>query len=254
MAILMAYFDESGIDPREQLCVVAGFVGDVAQWTGFASDWIPAIRPRTNLHMKDIRWHNKRRYPYSVELLEKLGSIPHRYNLTPVKMELRHQDHCEILAGKVESEFTTPYQLCATGCISTVLSEVAGPKDEVLFLFDWQEGKRADDFKRLKALVYDWAKFDKRVKDIDFRRRESTVCLDPADYLAFALLYRDIDPESDRAKASAPILAGERRRGHRYSREHLALLVQNAQTEGMSPMLFEQLRKAGWGEHGPPRG
>jgi hypothetical protein len=169
-------------------------------------------------------------------------------------MELRHQDHCEILAGKVESEFTTPYQLCATGCISTVLSEVAGPKDEVLFLFDWQEGKRADDFKRLKALVYDWAKFDKRVKDIDFRRRESTVCLDPADYLAFALLYRDIDPESDRAKASAPILAGERRRGHRYSREHLAPLVQNAQTEGMSPMLFEQLRKAGWGEHGPPRG
>jgi hypothetical protein len=251
--LLTANFDESGTGHNEQLCVVAGFVGNDAQWASFIADWIPALgRHRKNLHMTKLRW--SQRYDAIAESLALLGLIPHRYNLAPVNVRMWHRDHKEIVEGKVSSEFTSPYQLCATTCISTVLSEIAGPDDEVLFIFDRQEGKRAERMNKLRDWVYRWAKLDKRIKDINFVPRETTVCLDPADYLAFQLHHHGLDPESKKAKAGMPILAAKHIYGGEYSREYLALTVQNLQSEGMSPALFERLRKAGWDEHGPPRG
>ena len=184
--LLTAYFDESGTGHNEQLCVVAGFVGNDTQWASFVADWIPALgRHRKNLHMAKLRW--SQRYDVIAESLALLGPIPHRYNLTPVNVRMWHRDHQEIVEGKVSPEFTSPYQLCATTCISTVLSEIAGPDDEVLFIFDRQEGKRAEQMNKLRDWVYRWAKLDKRIGDINFVPRETTVCLDPADYLAFQL-------------------------------------------------------------------
>jgi hypothetical protein len=252
--LLTAYFDESGTGHHEQLCVVAGFVGNAAQWASFIPDWISALDRRKNLHMTQLRWSNPRRYDYYVSYLGKLGPIPYKYNLDPVNVRMWHRDHKEIVEGKVSSEFTSPYQLCATTCISTVLSEIAGPDDEVLFIFDRQEGKRAEQMNKLRDWVYRWAKLDKRIRDINFVPRESTVCLDPTDYLAFQLHHHNLDPESKKAKAGMPILAAKHMYGGEYSREYLALTVQNLQSEGMSPALFERLRKAGWDEHGPPRG
>jgi len=251
--LLTAYFDESGTGHHEQLCVVAGFVGNDAQWASFISDWIPALgRHRKNLHMTKLRWNQ--RYEAITKSLAPLGEIPYRYNLAPVNVRMWHRDHKEIIEGKVDAEFTSPYQLCATTCITTVLSDIAAPDDEVLFIFDRQEGKRAEEMNKLREWVYRWAKLDKRVKDINFVPRESTVCLDPADYLAFQLRHHNIDPKSEKAKAGMSILAAKQMYGRGFSRDFLALLVQDLQFEGMSPRLFEFLRKAGWDEHGPPRG
>ena len=251
--LLTANFDESGTGHNEQLCVVAGFVGNDAQWASFIADWIPALgHHRKNLHMTKLRWNQ--RYDVIAESLALLGQIPHRYNLAPVNVRMWHRDHQEIVEGNVSSEFTSPYQLCATTCIQTVLSEIAGPDDEVLFIFDRQEGKRAEQMNKFRDWVYGWAKLDKRIRDINFVPRETTVCLDPADYLAFQLHHHGLDPESSKAKAGMPILAAKHMYGGEYSREYLALTVQNLQSEGMSPALFERLRKAGWDEHGPPRG
>jgi hypothetical protein len=40
MAMLTAYFDESGIHKGDHLCVVAGFVGNDAQWLALIRDWV----------------------------------------------------------------------------------------------------------------------------------------------------------------------------------------------------------------------
>ena len=53
-AMLTAYFDESGIHKGDHLCVVAGFVGNDAQWLSFIHNWIAALKPRPNLPVKFI--------------------------------------------------------------------------------------------------------------------------------------------------------------------------------------------------------
>src|SRR6266851_3188001 len=88
IAMLTAYFDESGIMDDQQLCIVAGFIGNEAQWGSFASDWIAAIKPRPHLHMKKLRW---RQHPDRVaEDLARYGPIPHKYNLKPVWAGMWH--------------------------------------------------------------------------------------------------------------------------------------------------------------------
>jgi hypothetical protein len=56
VAILSGYFDESGTHEGDHLCVVSGFVGNDAQWGAFINDWVPAIKPRLNLHMRKLKW------------------------------------------------------------------------------------------------------------------------------------------------------------------------------------------------------
>src|SRR5208283_2300018 len=72
LAMLTAYFDESGIHKGDHLCVVAGWVGNDAQWTSFVVDWIKALGHRKNLHMKSLRsWSGHR--AYYERFLSKLG-------------------------------------------------------------------------------------------------------------------------------------------------------------------------------------
>jgi hypothetical protein len=202
VAVLSAYFDESGVHGTD-VCVVAGFVGNDAQWGAFADDWIKAIRPANNLHMNRLRWNQ---HPEAVaKRLGKLGPIPHRYNLQGVVGAIKWSDFNAIVKGKVTSRFANAYQMCAYCAISVVLVEVAAD-DQVYFLFDRQEGIRKQDMERMRDIIYEWAGVDRRVKGIDFIDRESTVCLDPADYLAYIVRERAIAPNSFKAQAGASII------------------------------------------------
>lgn len=42
MAMLTAYFDESGIHPGNHVCVVGGFIGNDVQWTYQSVKSLPA--------------------------------------------------------------------------------------------------------------------------------------------------------------------------------------------------------------------
>jgi len=84
-----------------------------------------------------------------------------------------------------------------------------------MFIFDRQEGRRAEAMERLHEIVFKWAKVDPRFKDIRLVNHEITVCVDPADYLAFAIRENIVNRQGKKAKATKPILAGykEWRRG-----------------------------------------
>ena len=202
MAVLTAYFDESGTHGQDA-CVVAGFLGNDAQWQAMAADWIPSLGQRKNLHMRKLRWNQ---YPDHIEkFLAELGPIPHKYHLKGIAAAIKWADFNAIVRGKVKSTFANPYQMCAYCAISVVLCELAGD-DDCYFVFDRQEGKRKDDMMRMRDIVYEWCGADRRVKDITFLPRQATVCLDPADYLAYAIRERHLDKDSFKAKACAPII------------------------------------------------
>ncbi len=202
MAVLTAYFDESGVHGQDA-CIVAGFLGNDAQWQAMIADWIPALKQRKNLHMKKLRWNQ---YPDRIaNSLAQLGTIPHKYNLKGVAAAIKWSDYNAIVKGKVKSSFANPYQMCAFCAISVVLVELARD-DDVYFVFDRQEGKRKTDMHRMRDIVYEWCGADRRVKGIDFLPRCATVCLDPADYLAYAIRERHLNKNSFKAKACAPII------------------------------------------------
>jgi hypothetical protein len=220
MAVLTAYFDESGVHGADS-CVVAGFVGNDAQWQAMAAEWIPAIKPRQNLHMRKLKWN---RYPARItSLLSELGPIPHKYNLKGIAAGIKWADFNAVIRGKVTSRFANAYRMCAFCAISVVLMEVAGD-DEVFFLFDRQEGTRKEDMERMRDIVYGRLGADRRVKGIDFIRRDSTVCLDPADYLAYVVREQSIDPNSFKSRAGASII-GRGGNGGWMSREQLQEMV-----------------------------
>lgn len=201
MAVLTSYFDESGVH-GEDVCVVAGFVGNNSQWGALARDWIEAIKPAKNIHMTKLRW---KRHPDAVaKRLASLGPIPHKYNLRPIMAGLNWRDYNNIIRPKYDTKFSRPYVLCALCAIDVVLIEVA-QDDDVYFIFDRQEGMRRQAIEELRTYLFDWFGADRRVKGIDFISRETTVCLDPADYLAYMIREREVNPNSFMSSAGKPI-------------------------------------------------
>lgn len=202
MALLTGYFDESGVHGAD-VCVVAGFVGNDAQWVAFAADWIPALETAKNLHMTRLRWNQ---HPDAVaKRLASLGPIPHKYNLRPVMAGLKWQDYNSLVKQKNDSKFSHPYVLCALCAIEIVLHEVA-EGDDVLFIFDRQEGLRRETMEELQTIVFDWLGADRRVRGIEFMRHEDTVCLDPADYLAYIVRERSLDQNSFKSRSGESII------------------------------------------------
>lgn len=214
--MLTAYFDESGIHKGDHLCVVAGFVGNEAQWASFIHDWLAALRPRPLLHMRKLRWnqHPDRIAP----LLARLGPIPYRYNLIPVYCGMWQKDYEEIMKGKVREKFTTPYITCAQSCMAIALGELAGP-DEVQFVFERQRVNQSA-MENLRSVVFGLVGVDSRVRDIIFRPAREMPCLEPADYLAFQLREWKLDPHSVKATMGMSIL-GANPHGGIYTREQI---------------------------------
>jgi len=232
MALLTAYLDESGINPDEHTCVVAGFVGNDAQWGHFAADWIKAIRPRKNLHMKALRW---RQHPNRVKkVLAQAGPIPTRYNLIPVCASLRWADYDRVIKGKVPDEtFRNPYIQCAMAAVSVVLLEVVGANDEIYFLFDRQKGLRKKTMNAIKDISFDWFGLDSRYRGLDFIARETTVCLDPADYLAYILREHSINADSDKVRMGESIV-NRKIHGGKIPAGYLQLVVdQDSRPDGL---------------------
>ena len=220
MALLTGYFDESGIHGAD-VCVVAGFIGNDAQWQSFIGEWVPAIRPAQNLHMKKLRWNQ---HPEAVaRRLARLGPLPHKYNLHPIMAGMKWRDYNSVVRGKIPGKFTHPYILCALACVSVVLTELAG-SDDVYFLLDQQRGLRRESMEELRKIVFGWFGADKRVRGIDFMRRQDTVCLDPADYLAYIVRERSFDMNSLKSRAGESII-GPGGNGGWIPAEHLEQLV-----------------------------
>jgi hypothetical protein len=138
------------------------------------------------------------------------------------------------------------------------MEEIAGPNDEVMFIFDRQEGRRAKAMERLYKTVFKLSKMDPRVIDIDFRPRHNTVCLDVADFLAFEAREYEIDKESPKAKAALPIVMAEKGYGGILTREQVEEMANRYISCGMIPggkkhmsdELANALLKAGWDKIG----
>jgi hypothetical protein len=224
--MLMAYFDESGVHHGEHLCVVAGFIGGEDEWLAFANEWVQAIRPRKNLHMRNLRWKNVGRVG---PLLERLGPIPFRHHLQPIYAGVWWSDYDAVAKDRVRESITNPWILAAEACMIYALKNT--PRHEKLsVIFDLPAQKYRDEIGRLFDVVFRMGRWDRRLSQApNFRPQNETVAIDPADYLAFQVREYYADPKSPQAKLGMPIMAGVKRSdGHILSRAELDGLVRGA--------------------------
>ena len=207
--MLTAYFDESGISPDQSLCIVAGFVGNAAQWNAVMSEWIPALQSRPHLHMKKLRWNQQ---PERIaRLLNRLGPIPYHYNLTPVYAGVRWKNYLKYMRGRVREMYTHPYMMCAARCMAWVLGKIT-KDDQVLFVFDRQD-VHGLALESMKKMVFEFENLDPRVEAVQLASRPSAAsglaknnCLDIADFLAFQLREYRMNRRSPKAKLGKSIM------------------------------------------------
>ena len=179
--------------------------------------------------MSSLRWNQQ---PKRVaNLLEKLGPIPERHNLKPVSVGMWRRDYEATMKGKIREKFANPYMLCAQSCMSTVLSNLVGA-DEVLFIFDRQHVHKAA-MNSLRDVVFQLVGVDSRVKDVHFIPSKTTVCIDPADYLAYMVREHAMDADSARFKMGKSILGTKGGHGGIFNRQQLEEMAASFLKDGM---------------------
>ena len=212
--MLTAYFDESGIHDGDHLCVVAGYVGNDAQWHAFAKGWITALGSRKSLHMRKIR--NFRR---AAQLLAKLGPLPEQYHLQKIVGGVWWKDYKGILKGRIPKRFTDPYMLAVQACLFQTMGYL-DRTDQIAFCLSRQDVHERV-IAELDNYVFKQQRVDSRVKDIHFLSPHATVCFEPADYLAFEVREYKSHEDSEKARIGFSILGDGKAVGYIYTPERL---------------------------------
>ena len=208
--------------------MVAGYVGNQAQWASFASDWIKILGPRENLHMRRLRWNSGSR-----KLLADLAPIPDRYNLQRVIGGLWMSDYEDLAKGRISEKVANPYMIAAQICIVEVL-RIIGQNERISFVFDRQRTYE-NVMQSLFKLIFETSNTDDRVVVPPiFKDKSQTVCLDPADFLAFQVREYKTNPDSPKARAGMPILGDGTVAGYIYSREQLRDFVETLLKAGVA--------------------
>jgi hypothetical protein len=121
--MLRGYFDESGHETKEWVCL-AGFIGTKEQWVDFLTKWRAGLRQRPTLHMRNLRWKQER----TKRLLARLGPIPHACGLDGARGVVRVSDYADLVTGTDDERVYKGYIACLMPMVELILKGV--PSDE----------------------------------------------------------------------------------------------------------------------------
>jgi hypothetical protein len=211
-AMLFAYFDES-FQPGNGHVVIAGFMGDKATWSRFPEQWCQALGRKPTLHMKRLRWTKPHR---NKELLERLGSVPHLCGLQPIFASVRLSDYP--IADRVPKKFKNGYFVALAAATMGLLANVPdGERVELIFEQQTEYAAVREAVLEVISKLPDYKKKKRRTL-AKWGSIPKSILLEPADYLAYAIMQTLVDKHSVRAKLCAPILdQGKKRIGGKLS-------------------------------------
>ena len=199
---------------------MAGFVGNKNSWTLCAREWQIALGKKKSLHMKELRWNGNRHK----NLLERLGQVPHRCGLTPVFASVRLSDYKE----KIEyysGPLSNGYFVTCVGVAIATLGWL--PKNERVELIFEQQLEHMEARECALFTIGKDPKFRTRRKAALAKAGTApkSILLEPADYLAYAIMQTLVDPKSLRSQICAPILRHGRRIGGKMSEKEVKRIL-----------------------------
>jgi hypothetical protein len=225
--MLTAYFDESfqSGNAFTGYTVMAGFYGTKESWVKCAELWQAGLdlHKRKSLHMKDLRWKGDRDKNKAV--LKTLGDVPHEAGLCPVFASVRIADY--EFASFVPKTFTSGYFLSLVAATSAVLIELPkGQRVELVFeeqiQYAWVREVALSQMRKLphykgrrgRSALAGW------------KTSPKSLLLQPADYLAYAIMQTLINPRSIKTMLCQPILDhGIKRIGGKMSEKQVSRIA-----------------------------
>jgi len=204
LCMLKLIVDES-IDDETGLCLVAGYVGNKRQWSDYVTAWCEKRNPRKSLHIKEMRLGSPQAPKRHGELLSRLGSVPEKCKLRAFAGSICRKDYANKVCGTVLEVLMEGYVL-AILALMDVLADNIHPIDRVEVFFEEQETHAA---LRERAMI-SWRKRHKTKSGWSVLARWGSVpkgtLTEASDYLCYALHQSFIDPSSQKATLTAPIL------------------------------------------------
>ena len=213
--MIFGFFDESG-ENGDGFFVVAGFVGREKDWRIFLKLWRKELGDRQSLHLARMRLGSSTSKRHC-DLLRRLGSIPRKANLHAFAGSVRTSDYAHKTKGTIAELGLAGYNVALVAMVDAVLESKLLPKRErIEFTFEDQV-----EFAVQRAAMFRSFRQDEKYKTHHGKSRvgkdsamPKSSLLEASDYLAYAVLQQLIDPDSQKAKLTAPIIEASKPIGH----------------------------------------
>ncbi len=211
--LITAYLDESEHSVSDKYMAVAGFVGNDDQWNALVPAWREGLGNRKALRMSDLRFRSKPER--ARKLLARLGPIPYRCGLTPVAGVVRVSDYYDIVAGSKEAKRElSGYIVCLSGIIHA-LHRLIPSQHSIRIVCEMQPAYQHSAQKMWWALTRIIAHpKHPYFSGLEFIPKGSSLLMQPADFLAFALTKVFEDEESRTAQLCDAILGDRKVSGY----------------------------------------
>ena len=252
-AMIFGYFDES-VEHGDGFVVVAGFVGRRKDWKNFLKLWRKELGDRQSLHLSAMRLGSPIAPKRYGDLLRRLGSVPHQSNLHAFAGSVRTAHYADRIKDTVAELTLAGYCVSLVAMVDAVLESKALPKrDRIEFTFEDQMEfaiPRAALFRGFRQLEKYKTHHGKSRVGKDAAMAKSPL-LEASDYLAYAILQQLINPDSQKAQLTAPMLLASNPIGYtEVTNENIDPLIQHVHPEGIPMMdrdkkadLLQQLKK-----------
>lgn len=236
LLMLTMHVDES-IDQESGMCIVGGYLGKRKHWKAYVDAWSEARSPFPSVHLKEMRLGSsigKRRYE---KLLAKLGPVPAACGLIPIVGSICLKDYITRVKGSVSEDILAPYIMALIAMLDGVAVKL--PKGERVEIIFEQQDTYA--IQRDRAVTH-WNNLmqtkrgDKHAIVAKWGYVSKSIMTEASDYLCYAMIQRDIDRTSQKAKLTSSILKAKRYRRHHTSAATVDFWLDNLELEGRKPL------------------
>lgn len=209
--VIRAYLDETGQHERDYV-LIAGHIGFESQWDRFIPAWRDALgQQRKRLHMHTLRWSSTS----TEKLLSRLGHVPAECGLKRPIGGVRVCDYEDLIPGPRAKRVINGYA-CALLSVAVSLLLCSVPDDERFeLILEQQDRYSTHAHIALSSVTQDpnpllrTKNGESKLAKWSFAPSGSTTLFDQADYLCYALLQKQRDSTSRKARWCAPILESE---------------------------------------------
>lgn len=215
--MIYGYFDESGCK-NKPFVVIAGYVGRLKDWGKYLQMWRKEMGGRPSLHLADMRLGSRSADRKYGDLLRRLGSVPGRANLRAFAGSVWTAPHAERIKRTIAEIGLSGYSVALTAMVDAVLQSEGLPKSErIEFTFEDQlefAVPRAATLRAFRQSDQHKTCPGNRSRVGKERSMEKGPLLEASDYLSYALLQQLLEPNSQKAKLTKPIIECSQPIGH----------------------------------------
>ena len=243
--MIYGYFDESR-EQDEGYVVVAGFIGNKRSWKNYVRLWNDVLQGQA-LHMKALRLGGDKAERRWKDRLERLGAIPKQVGLRPFVGSVRTKDYKHLIEGTSAELVLSGYGIALLAMLGAIFASDL-PPHRIELLFEEQiehavNRERAISFFRDSHDLTNRHGLSRIAKSSSIQK---SMILEASDYLSYAVLYQLIDPDSQKARLTSPILRayGEKIPHGHASEQQMKSLIEDFTEQGGGLDQMDKDRKA----------